>query len=117
MWCFSYLQSIKQFVTMDGNNSDIHQIEYGVTQGGILSTLLFIIMINDLNKALKFPYPLLYADDAMVIVTGQNLISMSIIINKDLETLSELLIDNKLTLNIKEFKYMIFHFKYMIVDF
>ena len=63
MWFSSYLQNRKQFVPIDGHNSDIHQVEYGVPQGGILSTLLFLIMINDLNKALKFAHALLYADD------------------------------------------------------
>ena len=42
---------------------DIHQVDYCVPQGGILSTLLILIMINYLNKALKFTDALLYADD------------------------------------------------------
>ena len=89
MWFSSYLQNRKQFVTIDGHNSDIHQVEYGVPQGGILRTLLFLIMINELNKALKFTHALLYADDKIIIVTGQNLRIMGIKINKDLEALSQ----------------------------
>ena len=46
MWFSSHLQNRKQFVTTDEHNSVIHQVEYGVSQGGILSTLLFLIMIN-----------------------------------------------------------------------
>ena len=111
MWFSSYLQNRKQFVTIDGHNSDIHQVEYGVPQGGILCTLLFLIMINNLNKALKFMHVLLYADDTTIKGTGQNLRFMSVKINKDLEALSQWLIDNKLTLNVKETKYMIFIIK------
>ena len=85
----SYLQNRKQFVTTDGYNSDIHQVEYGVPQGGILSTLLFLIMINNLNKALKFTHGLLYADDTTIVVNCQNLRFMSIKMNKDLEALSQ----------------------------
>ena len=48
---------------MDGHNSDIHQVEYCVPQGEILSALLVLTMINDLNKALKFTHAHLYADD------------------------------------------------------
>ena len=59
MWISSYLQNRKLFVTIDGHNSDIHQVEYGVPKGGILSTLMFLIMINDLNKGLKFTHALL----------------------------------------------------------
>ena len=56
MWFSSYLQNRKQFVTIDGHSSDIHQVEYGVPQGGVLSTFLFLIIVNDLNKALKFTH-------------------------------------------------------------
>ena len=101
MWFSSYLQNRKQFVTIDGHDSDIHQVEYGVPQGGILSTLLFLNKINDLNKALKFTHALLYTDDTTIIVSGQYLRFLSIKINKDLEALSQWLIDNKLTLNLK----------------
>ena len=68
MWFPSCLQDGKQFVIIDGHNSDIHQIEYGVPQGGILSTLLFLNMINELNKPLQFAHPLLYADSTTIIV-------------------------------------------------
>ena len=74
-------------------------------------------MINNLNKALKFTHALLYADDTTIIFTGQNLRFMKIKINKDLEALSQWLINNKLTLNVKKTKYMIFHHKNMIVDY
>ena len=77
-----------QFVTIDEHNSDIHQVEYGVLHGGILSTLLFLIMINDLNQALTFIRPLLYTVDTTIIFTGQNSRFMSININKDLEALN-----------------------------
>ena len=117
MWFSSYLQNQKQFITIDGHNSDIHQVEYGVPQRGILSTLLFLIMINDLNKVLKFTHALLYAGDTTIIVNGQNLRFMSIKINKDLEALSQWLIDNKLTINVNKGKNMIFLHKNMIVDY
>ena len=73
IWFSSYLQNRKQYVTIDGYNSDIYQVEYGISQGRISSTLLFLIMINDLNKVLKFTHGLLYADNTTIIVTGKNL--------------------------------------------
>ena len=60
-----------------------------VSWEGILNTLLFLIIINDLNKALKCTHALLYTDDTTIIYTGQNLSLMSIKINKDLEALSQ----------------------------
>ena len=46
-------------------------------KGGILSNLLFLIVINDINKVLQFTYRLLYAENT-IIVTGQNLRFISI---------------------------------------
>ena len=63
-------------------DADIHHVENGVPHGGILITLLFLIMINDLHKALKFTHVLEYANDTATIVTSQNLRSITIKINK-----------------------------------
>ena len=38
MWFSLYLQNSKQFVIIHGHNSDINQAEYGVPQGGKLSS-------------------------------------------------------------------------------
>ena len=68
---------------------------------GRISLLLFLIMVSDLNKLLKFPHALFYTDDTTVMITGQNLRFMCIKINEDLESLKgQWLIENKLTLNI-----------------
>ena len=56
------------------------------------------MFLNDLDKALKFTHVLLYADNTKIIVTGQNL---SMKINKDLEDLSQWLMDSKLTFMLK----------------
>ena len=53
-------------------------------------------MINNVKKALKFTHALLYANDTRITVTGQNLRPMSIKIKKDLQTLGQWLIKNKL---------------------
>ena len=73
--------------------------------------MLFLTMINDLKKALKFTHALLYANDTTIIVTGQNFRFMSIKINKDLEALSQWLIDKKVTFNVKKHKFIFFNIK------
>ena len=40
MWFSSYLQNRKHFVTIDGHNLDILQVEYGVHQGGISKSMV-----------------------------------------------------------------------------
>ena len=53
-----------------------------------------------IKQSIKNTHALLYADDTTILVTGQILRFMSIKINKDLEALSQRLIDNKLTFNV-----------------
>ena len=72
LWCsevsqmifFSYLENRTQFFTI---NSDIKEINLGVTQGSILGTLLFLIYINYLNYSVKFCKFYHFADDTNLI--------------------------------------------------
>ena len=54
-------------------------------------------------------YSILFADDTSVFLEGNNLNSLSTIINEELNKLSIWLASNKLTLNIGKSHYVIFH--------
>ena len=49
----SYLTDRKHSVSINGLNSDISAVTFGVPQGSVLEPLLFFIYINDLNHAIK----------------------------------------------------------------
>ena len=106
----NYLTNRKQYVDIDGTISDTTLISTGVPQGSILGPLLFIIYINDLSNASELFKYIMYADDTTLYTylnpKDQN---CCIIINKELNLLSEWLKVNELSLNVNKSKFMIFH--------
>ena len=107
-WLRSYLSRRSQFVSVNGTDSNATEIRYGVPQGSILGPLLFVIYTNDLpniDKAAKF---ILYADDANIIVTGNDMCE----IKGKVESLATQLLSwvnaNGLLLNLKKTNYMVF---------
>ena len=62
-WFKSYLSNSKQYVSINSYNSNLADVKFGVPQGSVLSPLLFLIYINDLNQALKFCKVYHFVDD------------------------------------------------------
>ena len=54
---------------MNGENSNVGSTELGVPQGGILSCILFALLINDLPIHLTDTFVILFADDTNFVVT------------------------------------------------
>ena len=113
----NYLINRKQYVEIDGLNSDMLNLTTGVPQGSILGPLLFIIYINDIAHASKLFDFTIYADDTTLSTTLEVVISISTdltisdIINNELTMVNTWLKLNKLSLNVKKSKYMMFHSK------
>ena len=108
-WFKSYLSQRKQYVSINGHNSDLLTVKCGVPQGSVLGPLLFLIYINDLHivsSKLKF---YLFADDGNIYFEDKNLLNLVKIVNKELKFVMKWLSANKLSLNVGKTNFIIFH--------
>ena len=81
IWFRNYLTKRKQYVSINGSNSNLKEMYCGVPQGSVLGPLLFLIFINDLPNSTELS-SLLFADDTTFQISGSNL--------KDLKLMSDL---------------------------
>lgn len=109
-WFESYLNNRKQCVCYNNNKiSEFQTITCGVPQGSILGPLLFLIYVNDINKASSILSPIMFADDTNLFYSHKNINELFKTVNIELEKVSDWLLANKLSINISKTKFSIFH--------
>ena len=88
-WFSCYLSNRKQFVTINGFNSETQSLKYGVPQWSVLPSppLLFLIYINGLHNEIRFSQPLHFADDTCLLNIQSNISKINKNLNKDLNEL------------------------------
>lgn len=96
----NYMSDRTQKVHLNKTNSSLKTTVCGVPQGSILGPLLFILYINDLNNALQHAFPIMYADDTNIFLSGKSLPDMTESFNQDLSRVHAWLVANRLSLNI-----------------
>ena len=106
----SYLENRKQYVQFDTCTSDMKSIRNGVPQGSILGPLLFLIYINDFPNSSKLFNFLMYADDTTLFCCLEDIKSdnKELVLNNELQRVHSWLKANRLSLNVKKTKYMLF---------
>ena len=107
-WFTSYLSSRTAVTSINNITSTPKPVTVGVPQGSILGPLLFLIFINDLPQCLKHCKSILYADDTLLYYAGRTENDLQVKINEDLNSLSQWLNNNLLTLNYEKTKFMVF---------
>lgn len=111
----SYFKNRKQYVELENVKSSFINITTGVPQGSILGPLLFIIYINDISSVSTLFKPIIYADDTTLFTTLSTIENSNLThdlthnVNHELSKVCEWLKINKLSLNAKKTKYMLFH--------
>ena len=107
-WFKSYLSKRKQYVSINGHDSNLADVEFGVPQGSLFGLLLFLIYINDLNQTLKFCKVHHFADDTNLLHFRKSVNSLNKYANLDLKNLTYWLNANKISLNVKKTELVIF---------
>ena len=63
IWLASFLSDRKQFVQIPGGISECGQVSSGVPKGTVLGPVIFLILIADITKNVKFSKISSFADD------------------------------------------------------
>ena len=108
-WFKSYLSNRSQYVSIQGFESDIKEINHGVPQGSVLGPLLFLLYINDLHVAIKNSSVYHFADDTNLLNINTSPKRMQNQVNYDLKCLYNWLLANKISLNCSKTELIFFH--------
>ena len=96
-----------------------HQIRDDRKGGGVSfyihNSLSFRSYVNDLCSASNILDPIMFADDTNLFYSHQNISSLFMTVNNELDKIGEWFKANKLSLNVKKTKYTFFH-KHSIKD-
>ncbi len=86
-------------------------IKSGVPQGSVLSPLLFLLYINDIQSCSKLVSIILFADDTNILFSHTCLKTLNEIIQIEMNKITDWLNVNKLSINTTKTKFILFRSK------
>ena len=107
VWFDSYLSDRSQVTRVSGKSSGSMIVQTGVPQGSILGPVLFQTYVNDLPTYITASKVSMFADDTAIYAIAQSITELELILQDDLHSLSQWLIYNRLSINVKKSKAMI----------
>lgn len=107
-WISSYLQGRYQYVKLSDCISELFLVTSGVPQGSHIGPLLFILFIDDIVWILKYSKCLIYADD-IKLFTRISCVNDMLNFQRDLNSLSNWCVQNRMTLNVSKCKQVSFY--------
>ena len=112
-WFQSYLTGRQQYVSLNGENSELCLIDRGVPQGSILGPLLFLIFINDFPNCSNFFKFTLFADDSTLSCKFNNISNNQIIntLTLELVNINNWISSNRIKINTNKSNFIIFSYR------
>ena len=116
-WFESYLSERKEFVSVNGFDSNMSTIKCGVPQWSHLGPLLFLIYINGPKLGITYCKVHHSADDSNLLNINKSPQKLNKLINADLKNLTYWLNANKISLNVSKTELVYFKPKKKHMDF
>ena len=107
-WFKSYLQNRFQYISVNGTDSELLMIKYGVPQGWILGLLLFLLYMNNLHKEITFSKIHHFTDDTNFLYERPTLKDSNRKINYDFSRTTHWLRANRMSLDVAKIKIILF---------
>ena len=113
----SYLTNRRQYVSLNGYDSEVKDLTCGVPQGSSLGPLLSLIYINDFRLCLNEAESGHFADDTFILYSNKKLKSIETVVNTELKQVSSWMKLNKLSLNSDKTQLIFFHSQRHILNY
>ena len=105
-WLRSYLGNRRQVTTLNNVKSSESKVSFGVPQGSTLGPLMFLLFINDYPQCIRNSEIYMYADDIVIVSSGNTYEESANILRQDVAATSAWCNSNCLTINKKKTKVM-----------